>query len=95
MTPLGLAFAAVAGAVLGAAYFGILWATVRRLPDARRPGLLALASFALRLALLTGGLLLIMDGSWERLLAALAGVVAARTLMIRRIRPAGEEGPWS
>jgi F1F0 ATPase subunit 2 len=95
MTPVGLALAFGTGAVLGGLYFGVLWLTVRRLPRARRPALLTAASFGLRIALLAGGLVVIMDGSGVRLLAALLGILAARTLMIRRVRPPGPEAPWS
>lgn len=89
------AVAFVAGVILGGLYFGLLWATVRRLPHARRPGLLAAASLVTRVLLLAAGLWVVMQGEALRLLVALAGVLAARTLMIRRIRPRGQEVPWS
>lgn len=85
----------IAGLILGGLYFGLLWATVRRLPQARRPGLLAAASLVVRILLLAGGLWVVMQGEALRLLVALAGVLAARTLMIRRIGPGGEGARWS
>lgn len=99
MTLLRLVPAFAGGVVLGLVYFGILWAVVRRLPDSRHPALLAGGSLLARLGLLAAGLLLVMDGSWIRLLAALAGLMVARWLLVRRIRlgiPRGEgEASWN
>lgn len=74
-----------AGILLGAAFFGGLWLTVRRLPDSPAPALLALGSLLLRMTVLLAGLFLLMQGSWERLLAALAGILAARFILTRWI----------
>lgn len=59
------------GAVLGLGFFGGLWYTVRRLPQARHPAALALVSFAGRLALAVAGFYLVLR------LATIAGVVGA------------------
>jgi len=59
------------GGVLGLAFFGGLWYTVRNLPRARHPAVLALASFMVRLALAVGGFYLVLR------LTAIAGVVSA------------------
>lgn len=82
--------ALVAGAGLGALYFGGLWLTVRRLADARRPALLFASSFAVRTALTVTGFYFVMDGRWERALAALLGFVIVRQLLVSRLRPAPE-----
>lgn len=83
--PLGLA--ALAGAGLGALHFGGLWWTVRRLPTSERPGLLMAGSLVLRLVLLAAGVFLVGQGRWENLAACLAGFVAARSVMVRRLGP--------
>lgn len=83
--PGGLALAALAGAALGLLHFAGLWWTVERLARGRgRVGLL-LASALVRLAVVAGGLFLIMQGSWTRALAALAGLLLARALVLRRL----------
>lgn len=77
-----------AGLVVGLGYFGGLWFTVRYLPRARRPELVSLGSMVLRLALTLMAFYLIMGGRWERLLAALAGFLIMRTVLVRRLGPA-------
>lgn len=84
---LPLIFALLAGIILGLIYFLGLWETVRRLPQARRPILWMLASLILRLAFILAGLYLIGHGHWDRLIAALIGILIVRTILVRRIRP--------
>lgn len=74
-----------AGMALGALYFGGLWHTLRRLPDAGRPLSLLLWSFWVRAVLAVMGLALVMDGRWERLVAALAGFILTREILVRRL----------
>jgi F1F0 ATPase subunit 2 len=82
--------AAAGGLVLGAVHFGGLWLTVQRLPAARRPALLALGSFVLRTVAVAGGVVLLAAGDARRVLAALAGILAARAAAVHRVRsPAG------
>jgi F1F0 ATPase subunit 2 len=71
-----LAFAAI-GVVLGALYFGDLWLTIRRLPRLNHPMLWLLAGTFARLALVLMAFLLLSQGHWARLVACLAGLVAA------------------
>jgi F1F0 ATPase subunit 2 len=78
-----LALAFMAGAVLGGLYFGGLWITVRRLPEARRPALLSLGSLLARLSLVLGGFYLVGAGDWRRFVLALLGFVGARTILVR------------
>ena len=82
---------AVAGFVLGALYFGVLWRTLSKLPDARAPWLLMAASLVGRLAVMLAALYVLGRwGGWLALVGALAGVVAARTLQLRRLGPRAE-----
>ena len=67
-----------AGLIIGAVYFAGLWFTVRRVTDTGAAPLWLLVSAVVRLAFLVAALFWIMDGRWERLLAALAGVIVAR-----------------
>ena len=78
-----LLLAAAIGAALGALYFEGLWLTTSRLGRARLPGLLLIVSFAVRAAVLTAGLFLVMAGGLGQLLAALVGFVVARAVIVR------------
>lgn len=84
---LTLAGAFVAGAALGFVYLWGLWYTVRRQATVENPALWLLLSVVGRLALLLGGFYLIMNGSWQRLLACTAGFVVVRLIMTRRLGP--------
>jgi len=75
----------LAGFGLGVLFFGGLWLTVRSLPTARHPAGLALASFWGRAVVVMTGLLLVMDGLWQRALAGLLGFVIARVAVSRWI----------
>jgi len=77
---LGLALAG--GALLGVWFFGGLLWTVRRMPAARHPVLLMLASFAARAAGAAAGLIWLAGRHWLLPLVALAGFVAVRTWML-------------
>lgn len=72
------------GMLLGLAYFAGLGWTVARLLRSNRPGLLWAGSLAARLLLLLAGIAVALDGSWQRAAACLAGVLLARTLLLRR-----------
>lgn len=86
--PLVWAAAAAGGAAIGALYLAGLWATVRRLPTSRHPVLLAAGSFLIRVVLLGIGVVVLMGGARDpvRLLAALAGFVVVRTVLVWRVR---------
>ncbi len=83
-----LTVAFLAGGVLGLLYFGGLWLTLRRIHRVRQPGLLLFASLVVRMAALVPAFYFVMAGQWESVVAALAGFLATRHIMIRRIRPA-------
>jgi len=87
--PVGFALLVLAGLGLGMLFFGGLWITVRALPKSRHPAVLVLASFWIRTGVVVGGLLLAMDGLWQRALACLAGFIIARVLLSRWI-PRGD-----
>lgn len=76
------------GAAIGLVYFGGLWTTVRRLPTARRPGLLVFASFVARIAVAVTGFVLLLGGDTRRAVVALIGFLAVRTVAVRRGRSA-------
>jgi F1F0 ATPase subunit 2 len=85
---LSLSCAALAGLVLGLLYFGGLWLTVRTLPRSKQPGMLMLGSFTARLSVTLCGFFLVMDGTLERVLACMAGFLAARFVLTRMLGPA-------
>lgn len=82
-----------AGLGLGLVYFGGLWLTVRGVATTRRPVLLFAASFIVRTALVVAGMYLVMDGSWQRMLACLAGFIIVRQVMVSRLRPSDVAQP--
>lgn len=79
--------ACIAGLLLGWVYFEALWATVRRLPRQRRPAMWMALSFLGRLATaLAVFVLLARWGNWATLVAALAGFLIARAVLVHRVR---------
>lgn len=76
----------VIGLALGAAYFGGLWLVVRRLNRLAAPAVWLGVGVVLRLVLVLAGLYLVMDGRWERLVAAVAGLLLARTAAMAMAR---------
>jgi len=88
---LHIALAVAAGVVLGGLYFGGLWYTVQRLGAVRRPGLLMLGGYVVRMAVLAAGIWLVGGGEWTRLAACLAGVLIARAAACRLVRAAAPE----
>jgi F1F0 ATPase subunit 2 len=88
---LPLALAWVAGALLGAVFFGGLWWTVRKGVTSARPALWFLGSLLVRLSITLGGFYLVSDGHVERLLVCLLGFVMARPAVAWLTRPSGED----
>ena len=78
-----LAFAGVAGGLLGVIFFGGLWWTLRRAFASKRPAVWVGASLLLRMACVVGGFILVSSGDWRRLLACLLGFWAARWAVLR------------
>jgi F1F0 ATPase subunit 2 len=88
----GLVYAGAAGVVLGLFYYGGLWLTVRRLPALGRPELWIFVSLVLRIAVVVVVLLVLFGEQWERLLAAMAGMLVARIVLVRKIGPMTPDG---
>ncbi|MEE3719742.1 ATP synthase subunit I [Tumidithrix elongata RA019] len=81
----------ILGAVLGTIYFGGLWVTVRKLPKARAPVLLALGSFFGRLGIVLAGFSLLLfcikDYAPLHLIACLGMFFWIRNRTIERLQP--------
>lgn len=73
----------VAGTLLGAAYFGALWWTVRRLLRVRRPGRWLALSAAVRFAAVLAGFVALVRIHPLALLGALVGFLLARLAATR------------
>jgi F1F0 ATPase subunit 2 len=89
-----VALAGLAGALLGAIFFGGLWWTVGHGVSARRPALLFVTSVVLRMGITLVGFYFVSGGQWKRLVACLVGFVIARTVVTWLVR-AGEKLPKS
>lgn len=72
----------VVGVVAGLVFFGGLRWTVARLVTARRPLVLATASFLVRSGVVVVGLVILVQGELARILGALAGMLVARTALV-------------
>lgn len=92
---LPLALALAMGLVLGAVFFGGLWWTVQKGMASPWSALWFCGSWLLRTTLVVAGFLVISGNHWERLLVCLAGFVAARLIVMRLIRPAGQQAVLS
>ncbi|OIQ76847.1 N-ATPase, AtpR subunit [mine drainage metagenome] len=80
---LSLAFALIAGVLLGAIFFGGLWWTIRRSVSSKRVALWLFGSLLLRTGIVLPGFYFVMQGDWQRLLAALLGFILARIAVTR------------
>jgi F1F0 ATPase subunit 2 len=79
-----LALAACAGAGIGILYFLGLWFTVKQIKEAKNPALITFGSFVGRTAAAAFLFyLLVRSGHWERGLAALAGFILSRIVLVR------------
>ena len=85
ISPLLLIFSFAFGSLMGLLYFSGLWQTVRRLADSPRPMRLLMISSIGRTVLAVGGFYLIMDGSWERLAAAMLGFLIVRAFLVENL----------
>ena len=90
-TTLTLSF--VAGAFLGAIFFGGLWWTVQKAITSKQPAIWFLGSLLLRTGLIVTGFYLVAEGHWSRLVACLLGFLMARFLVVRRLSRVSMEGP--
>ena len=90
---LALALALLAGALLGAFFFGGLWWTVQKGVTSERPALWFLGSLLLRTGMILAGFYLVSQGHWSRLVACLLGFVIARVIVVKRLTRAPAEEP--
>ena len=84
---LTLTLAPLAGAVLGAIFFGGLWWTIRKGVSSRQPALWFFGSLLVRMSIVLIGFFLIGRGHWQRLLLCLLGFVIARLVVTWLTRP--------
>jgi F1F0 ATPase subunit 2 len=75
---LALAPALLAGAGLGAIFFGGLWVTIRRGVSSGRPALWFLGSLLLRMSIALAGFYFVSERHWERLVVCVVGFIMAR-----------------
>jgi F1F0 ATPase subunit 2 len=85
-----LAFALVAGLLLGAIFFGGLWWTVRKAVLAKQPALWFLISMLTRMGIVLAGFYFVGRGDWRRLASCLLGFIVARFFVIRLTRTLDE-----
>lgn len=78
-----LILAAMAGTGLGVIFFGGLWWTVRKGMASAQPALWFFGSLLIRVVLVLAGFYFVGVGDWKRLLACLAGFIAARLIILR------------
>lgn len=83
---LALMLAWLAGALLGALFFGGLWWTVRKSLTTTRPALWVFGSLLLRMGVTMAGFYLVSGGDWQRLFSCLVGFILARQLVTRLTR---------
>ena len=74
------------GLGLGLFYFGGLWLTIKNMNNVRSPVILTLGSFILRTAAVFLVLIYVArQGDWFNILVLLAGFIAGRIFLSRRI----------
>lgn len=83
-----LALGLMVGVVAGGLFFGGLRWTLSRMATAKRVLLLMVSSFLLRSAAVVGLLVVVVDGRLPRVLGALVGILAVRTMLVARARNA-------
>jgi len=82
-----LALMFVTGILLAIIYLGALWFTVKNLHNRGYAAVWLLSSMLIRMMLLVFSFYLIMgDGHWQRLLAALSGFIAMRLLTTSSVK---------
>jgi F1F0 ATPase subunit 2 len=73
-----LVLSLLAGAALGAIFFGGLWWTVRSGLGSKVPAIWFLASLGLRTAMVLAGFYFVAHGDWRNSVACLLGFLTAR-----------------
>lgn len=93
-----LALGLLAGAMAGGVFFGGLQWTLSRLITFERVVFLAVSSFLVRSAVSVGLLVVVADGRLSRLLAAVAGILVVRTILVARAHSGldvAKESSWT
>jgi len=80
-------YPALVGIALGFFYYGVLWLILRKLPQLNSPAIWIGPSLLVRLFTVMAVMYLLFSDSWQQLLAALFGMLIARTYLIRHIKP--------
>jgi F1F0 ATPase subunit 2 len=88
---LTLVLALLAGAALGAVFFGGLWWTVRRAVAAGQPALWFAGSLVVRTTIVLAGVFFVWGGDWRRLVICLVGFVMSRHVVTRLLRLPAEQ----
>jgi F1F0 ATPase subunit 2 len=76
----------ILGLALGLLFFGGLWFTIEKTINAKMPGIWVLGSFLLRVSIVMIGFYIISQGSWQRIIICLLGLIAARFMITYLIR---------
>lgn len=85
-----------AGAALSMFFFGGLWWTTTRAIASPRPALWFAISLLLRASVVLGGLYLVGQGDWRRIVSCLAGFAMTRPLVVwgtRHFRAGAQNAP--
>ena len=90
-----LVLAWVAGGMLGAIFFGVLWWTVRKAISSKQPAMWFSGSLLLRMSIALAGFYFVGRDHWDRLLASLLGFVMARlaVMWMTRSSQGSQDGP--
>ncbi len=88
-----LTLSLLAGAFLGAIFFGGLWWTIQKALTSGSPALWFVGSLLLRTCLVLTGFYLVSQGHWSRLVACLLGFLIARLIVVKRLARAPAEEP--
>lgn len=75
--------ALLAGIGLGILFFGGLWLTIQHGLHLKKSGLIFIASFILRMTVILLGFYYVGANDWQKMLACLAGFLAARLVITR------------
>lgn len=84
-----------AGVLLGLLYFGGLWVTLKRIEGARRPAVLLVGSYLVRLTVAGAGFGALVLWGIGPAAAGLVGFLLARTALVRRLSPGSHRGRWA
>lgn len=80
----------MAGVAMGVFFFLGLWWTVTKLVSSRRRGILLVGSSILRMFVVLAAMYVISSGHIERLVSCVIGMLVARLVIVRVLRPQPE-----